>query len=396
MFSGVELPRLAYVGDVPVENSYHGSALLYRLLQSYPADRLAIVTSGAQEYHTTGRLKGVAYYELALISNRLLRTRFHRFYAAGLHITEGVMSQRLKRLARTFRPKAIVTVGHGYSWIAAVHIAERQKLPLHFIVHDDWPYMANVPSLFRPMVRLQFRQAYRQATTRLCISPYMEEEYRRRYGVAGSVLYPSRGANAVAASGRETRAYEELASLVIAFAGTINSGGHARLLSKLANALQVHGGEVHLFGPHDAGAMRSWALEQPNIRLRGLLSPEELQAALRASVDVLFVPMSFEGAGHEENIRLSFPSKIADYTATGLPLLIWGPDYCSAVRWAQEYYPIAEVVTSENPEEVHEALTRLKSPEHRRFLAERAMEVGNRLFSQEAAQEIFYSALMDG
>ena len=37
------LPRLLYLADVPVEASYHGSALMYRLLQRYPADRLRVV-----------------------------------------------------------------------------------------------------------------------------------------------------------------------------------------------------------------------------------------------------------------------------------------------------------------------------------------------------------------
>ena len=39
------LPRLLYLGDVPVEASYHGSALIYRLLQHYPVDRLMIIES---------------------------------------------------------------------------------------------------------------------------------------------------------------------------------------------------------------------------------------------------------------------------------------------------------------------------------------------------------------
>ena len=37
------LPRLLYVGDVPVEASYHGSALLHRLLVNYPPDRLSVI-----------------------------------------------------------------------------------------------------------------------------------------------------------------------------------------------------------------------------------------------------------------------------------------------------------------------------------------------------------------
>jgi hypothetical protein len=37
------LPRLSYLGEVPVECSYHGSALLWRLFESYPPEDLLIV-----------------------------------------------------------------------------------------------------------------------------------------------------------------------------------------------------------------------------------------------------------------------------------------------------------------------------------------------------------------
>src|SRR5207253_10669972 len=36
-------PRLVYIGDVPVESTYHGSLLLHRLLQIYPPDKLGVV-----------------------------------------------------------------------------------------------------------------------------------------------------------------------------------------------------------------------------------------------------------------------------------------------------------------------------------------------------------------
>ena len=47
------------------------------------------------------------------------------------------------------------------------------------------------------------------------------------------------------------------------------------------------------------------------------------------------------------NMEMAFPSKLADCTATGLPLLIYGPAYCSAVTWARENPGVAEVVETE-------------------------------------------------
>src|SRR6185436_15691424 len=101
----------------------------------------------------------------------------------------------------------------------------------------------------------------------------------------------------------------------------------------------------------------------PNIHSGGLIASKALVQHLRDNADVLVVPMSFHG--HDANMRLSFPSKLTDYTAAGLPILICGPEYCSAVRWARENAPVAEVVTSPSPELLGEAIGRLASREHR-------------------------------
>jgi hypothetical protein len=103
--------------------------------------------------------------------------------------------------------------------------------------------------------------------------------------------------------------------------------------------------------------------------------------------------MSFEDVGERENMELSFPSKLADYTAVGLTLLICGPRYCSAVKWADDYSPVAEVVFSEDRAELAQAISRLQPSQHRQFLAERALAVGERLFSHVEAERTFFSAL---
>ena len=111
---------------------------------------------------------------------------------------------------------------------------------------------------------------------------------------------------------------------------------------------------------------------------------------------MLFVPMSFDDPGEGHSMRLGFPSKLTDYTATGLPLLIWGPDYCSAVRWARQNRPVAEVVTSENSDALAQALDRLASPGHRVMLAAKALELGNKFFSHASAERTFFAAVLRG
>ena len=91
-------------------------------------------------------------------------------------------------------------------------------------------------------------------------------------------------------------------------------------------------------------------------------------------------------------MEMAFPSKLADCTATGLPLLIYGPSYCSAVVWARENQGVAEVVEAES--HLGEAIKRLANdPAHRVSLGKRALEVGREYFTHDRVQEVFSAAL---
>lgn len=387
------LPRLLYLGDAPVEASYHGSMLLYRLLQNYPCENLVIIESSHRVSLAERRLPGVRYAAMRVGNARLLHTRFGTWYSSWLTLTAPGRARRIGRLLPSFRPDAVLTVAHGYPWITAAAFAKKHGLRLHLILHDDWPRVANVIDAVKARLDATFSRIYRQASSRFCVSPFMRDFYRERYRADGEVLYPSRAADCPVFARPAERLFNEAGGLIVAFAGTINSGGYARLLRALAECLRQRNGTLLLFGPFKRESLAGWGLNQPNVRCEGLIASHDLIQRVRRDVDVLFVPMSFGGVGEQENMRSGFPSKLTDYTATGLPLLICGPNYCSAVRWAQEHQPVAEVVTSERSDALAQALDRLASVEHRIMLAARALEVGEKLFSHVNAERIFFAAL---
>ena len=78
------LPSLVYVGDVPVEASYHGSALLHRLLSDYPSERLTIIET-ATESQPQRRLPNVNYVSHPIGKARWLNTRFHPYAVTCLN-----------------------------------------------------------------------------------------------------------------------------------------------------------------------------------------------------------------------------------------------------------------------------------------------------------------------
>jgi hypothetical protein len=102
--------------------------------------------------------------------------------------------------------------------------------------------------------------------------------------------------------------------------------------------------------------------------------------------------MSFDPVDRA-NMELAFPSKLADCTAIGLPLVIYGPEYCSAVRWARENVGLGEVVEREGGG-LKEGITRLANDRGLRMaMGKRALEVGRAYFAYEKVQQVFQRAL---
>jgi glycosyltransferase involved in cell wall biosynthesis len=378
------LPRLLYLSDLPVEATLHGSALVYRLFQTFPSDRLRIV-EGYRTACAEKRLPGVAYGSVRIGADRLLYTRCQRAYSRWLSLVANGRARRVPAVLGEFEPEAVVTVTVGYLWRTAAEFARRRNLPLHLILHDDWGVDHRL-----------LRSVYRQARSRLCVSPYMAAEYERRFGAKAEVLYPSRAVDTETFDAPPAHLAETGRGLTFAYAGSINTPGYSRLLRILAEQLAPHGGRLLIFGPLQAERAAAAGLVGPNIQLAGMLKSTELVHRLRAEADVLFVPMSFADKDRD-NMALSFPSKLTDCTAVGIPLLICGPEYCSAVRWARENPSVAEIVTRDDAAALSLAVERLvNDPARRVALGENALRLGKRYFSHAAAWEVFRTALADG
>lgn len=385
--------NLVYIGDVPVESSYHGSALLYRLLESYPTDRLRIIETNLMRSLPERRLARVTYDEIRLGSPRPLYSRFARHYRAWLSLRASSLVTKLSKALGAFRPDAVLSVAHGISWIAAAEFARRFQLPFHLICHDDLAKLDDLPDWSCRWRETQFARAYRLAASRLCVSPYMEAAYRDRYGMDGDVLYPSRSADCPEFDSPPTRLLEERRGLTGVYAGSINSPGYANSIRLLAECLAESGGKLLVFSPLDSQDLKRAGLDLPNIQNGGLIPFNELIRRCRESADFLYVPMSFEPRDRS-NMELSFPSKLTDYTAAGLPLLVRGPAYCSAVRWVSENPGVAECVQTEVKADLTAAIDRLADSGSRRFeMAGNALTVGRNHFSFPSVHHIFTTAL---
>jgi len=298
------MPRLLYLADVQVEASQHGSALMFRALETYPADRLRIVETGVPSLPAR-RLPGVAYASLPTGRRRWLDSRLHGIYSAWLTWRASHHADRVMSSLSGFEVETVATVGHGFGWITAAEVARRLRVPLHVIVHDDWPRSSAIVEACRPWLDRTFGRIYRGAASRLCVSPFMAEEYERRYGAAGLLMYPSRAKDCPVFPVKAARQIGD-GDMVIGYGGN-SSPLLVESLRALAAALPGTRTRLALFGGFDEDAKRQLLAESPAISFHGFVPFDRMIRELREIADVLFVPMTF-GAEQMDNMKISFPS----------------------------------------------------------------------------------------
>src|SRR5262245_16301532 len=102
------LPRVAYLGDAPIEAGMGGSALIYRLFFEYPTDRLWVVQG--RKGDARRRLPGVRY--LAGTPIRFIPARWPRLHALMSLLRARLVAPALAKRIKSFDVDAVVTVAY--------------------------------------------------------------------------------------------------------------------------------------------------------------------------------------------------------------------------------------------------------------------------------------------
>lgn len=388
------LPRLVVISDVNVERTGGGALVLYRLLRDYPPDRLTVFSYPTQNWpNSIERLPGVRYIEIPYRIPRWIWNRFNPFWPVAMSHYIRHRAGEIVRGLGAFRPEAVLSVAHDYLWFLADAVASRLSIPLHLILHDDWPTLQTLsqPGWIRREVRdvcsSRMGRVLKRASTLFSVSPGMGEHYRKAYGVETGILYPSRGEDSPTPF--PVPRTEAAQPLVVSYAGMIHQEWAARSLRCLADVLLSLGGFLDLYVPYPETRLTEMKLSGPNIRSRGFFPASVMAEQVRTSSHILFLPASFNEA-ERTDVSTLFPSKLADYTAIGLPILIWGPPYSSAARWGMNNPGSVELVAADDPSMLRVSLEKLAAdPAYANRIAKEGVANGIRDFDPASVRSRF-------
>ena len=373
--------RILLISSVLPRDTTGGELVLYRHFSQFPGLSLAIVTDDCQGLLTADIIN--------IRSNRFLirlaRTRFAKWFHDLFQCFNTFHdAKKVRSYIRNHQPDLILTVAHNeFCWLAQ-QIAQEFNIPLVTFFHDWWPDMAYIHDFARGFLTKRFKRLYQQSQLVFCV----DEEIRQALGTHpnAQILYPI--PNPSVKSERSATLTKQ-DSFTVIYAGTL-SGIYGPMMQDLCALVQNYPElSLKLFGP---------PLDWPDLLVQKVKAAQiyrgfipNLMEELR-NANALLVAMSFNPRD-QMRMQTSFPSKIVDYCQFGKPIIIWGPDYSSAVHWGRKHQS-ALVVTSPLAQDLVKGIQELATqPQEQERLGNRALDMAREMFNPQKIQQQFVNSL---
>jgi glycosyltransferase involved in cell wall biosynthesis len=232
----------------------------------------------------------------------------------------------------------------------------------------------------------RFKRLYQQSQLVFCVS----EDMRRALGTHpnAQVLFPI-PTQSVSEKPLARLTREEAFRVI--YAGSLSDIYGSMLQSLCTSFQRIPSIQLKLFGPQpDWPDLLVQQLKADGI-YGGFISRESLVHEL-GKANALLVALSFNQPD-QMRMQTSFPSKLIEYCQFGKPIIIWGPEYCSAVRWGRKHQS-ALVVISPLAQDLVKAIQELATqPKEQTRLGNKALEMAQGMFNPKRIQRQFIDSL---
>jgi glycosyltransferase involved in cell wall biosynthesis len=324
--------------------------------------------------HAGAEVLDCPYRELRMPLARFDNTRFSvlKRSLTACRLTPLPSHRKIKGLLGAFRPEVLVCVMIDTPWmLTAERVARKLGIPLVLVVHDINEEFEKVFPWAKKALFERNRDVYRAASRRLCVSPEMAEFLEQRYGVPGEVMYPNRseelqpraaelslalraaadqgtkglrderdrrhedGGQRSDAEGRNADSSPASVTLTLGYAGSL-AYGYGEALVDLIPVLREVGTQILISTPRppenlkallEATDVVEWMPHRADIN--------EMWRTMQERADVMVLPYMNPAGSNEQLYRTHFPSKLTEYLALGMPVVVSGPEEAAGLRYAQ-------------------------------------------------------------
>ena len=339
--------KVLFISYCPPIPSWGGSMTFFRhFIERKDFETMVITTSDAVNDYDLPYAPIVI--EEPAFWKRISKTRFLPYvYTIESLYGEHLLSKDTMSTVKQFKPDVVFTVGGSWHWtaLAAKRVSDKLGIPLVGSFNDWFDYgWFPAHKSFHKAIEQKFRNFYKQVDLAVCTSEGMKEELGNHPNA--HVLYPTGAVMPANAKDYRPTLSNDNAIFTIFFGGNLGDW-YGKMLESLILAANKanYRLEFKIFGSNPSWSKEFDEWVKKEGVFGGRVNFDELSAEA-CKADLLLLPMGFgEDCALVE--RTSFKTKFLDYLTFNRPILVWGPEYCSAVRTAKEFDSAECVVSSD-------------------------------------------------
>jgi glycosyltransferase involved in cell wall biosynthesis len=388
------MPRLLIVWPWVPCNETGAGILMRRLFESYPPDRLWLLTSSpaAQSTRTADPVPPPERH--VTVSHFSFPRRFiHRFATFLNYLLIPVLVWRGVKMVRRHSIASLFAVPWNEYCAAAYFIHRLTGCPLFVYFMDDPLGSPGTRAGF--LYRALMPRFLRAARRVWGITPAMCAHLEKTYGVKCELLPPFADTGLFTSAGALRSASPETEARIV-YTGAIYTA-QLDALQNLARALAKE--QLDSNGTRFSLTLYT-SLPESTLRQMGLTGskitrsfvPNTQMPDVLAGARILFLPFSF-AQNMRHVVETSIPAKLAEYLASGTPILVHAPSYSSASRYCREKN-LALVVDQPDPALLAQAILRLATDAKlREELSANARAAAQQVHSRESVLPRFFAGL---
>lgn len=296
---------------------------------------------------------------------------------------------RLARIVRAENCRCLVAcTGYVFDPPAALFASWLTGVPLHLYFFDDYIY--KFYGVSRLLARCFEPLCLAGATRIVAVNEFLLDQMRRRYGQFESLLIYNPCDFPRLAAGAFRPVSPDAGEITILFTGSLYEA-HYDAFRNLVAAIALLRPlrlRLHLYTPQPRERIEAEGIAGPVVFHPH--RPAAEMAAIQQAADLLFLPLAFS-TPYPQLIRVSSPSKMGEYLASGRPIVVHAPPD-SFLTWYFQRRGCGVVVDQPSAAQLAAALRRLiADPVQQENLSRRARRCADEDFAVGGIQARFAS-----
>lgn len=319
--------KIVVISSVPPDpNLIAGALILHRWLDHPQIDWTYIEAPQKQRSFIWRILDRCTRSRLHQLAHPL--RRWYESNAITVYFEHRAFQQHCFKKVNELQPEIILSIAHGPFYKIAYRVSQQTQLPLLLLAQDWWPAFVKGSLSKKRKEEADFKRICADSAATIAVSEGMRQELGCPPNTCVIHDIPS------AAQSAPLTFQPSAGLLKIIYAGNLSTYGP--MVEQAARAcresdsvrLEIFGKEPIRWSAGTEDAFRSEGI------YRGFIPPEEFPK-VASGYDFVLAIMSF-APEMQQRMRTCFLSKIIELAQLGKPVIIWGPENCSACAWAQK------------------------------------------------------------